>query len=51
MKEHAAIIYADALKKLKHNMQRNNDDKADEWAVLAAALETCYKLKRPEHLK
>jgi len=49
-REIAAAIYADALKKLKWNMERKNEDKADEWALLAASLETCYKLKRPKEL-
>lgn len=50
-KELAAAIYADALKKLEHNMRRHNDQKADDWATLAAGLEVCYGLKRPERLR
>lgn len=44
-------VYADALHKMRWHMQRGNDEKANEWAILAAALEHCYGLKRPQELK
>lgn len=43
----AQTVYEDALRKLKWNLERGKEDKANEWALLAAALETSYKIKRP----
>lgn len=44
-------VYRDALGKLKWNLQRGKDDKADYWSILAASLEELYGIQRPEHLR
>lgn len=47
----AQSVYDDALRKLKWNLQRGKDDRADYWCILAVTLEELYGVQRPKHLQ
>ena len=51
MNKAAKLVYDDALSKLKWNLERGKNDRADYWSILAASLEELYGVKRPEYLK
>jgi len=46
----AKLVYEDALKKLKWNLERGKEDRADHWSILAVELEELYGIKRPVNL-